>query len=572
MQPSSRITMACATILALLTADLARAAVVISYPYSGVTQIDRTETVPRAENMHILMIDLTNPGIHFQLSPANPPSPNTYNSETRVQTTLAYLTQTQAQYAVNTAFFDYPAMGNDGTNLTGFVASMGNAYSAFDSNPTLSYALTPNAPVLNIDAANNAQIAQRGVTSTSLVSGTTAVTPYNAISGSAQIITNGVKTLPTVPAKPGTSPPMYWYTDQITARTAIGLSQDSKTLFLFTVDAAGGSVGMTVDEMATFLQSQYGVYNALNLDGGGSTTMAMADPADHSTRLVNTTSSTPRSVGCNLAIFAAANQPGKIPISNNFDTTPVGATPANFVVGNVGATTNTWSVVAATGGNHLYENSLTAGKGFSSQLTNLGPADPAHNFEVSTLLKPVSAPNASVNYTAGLRFLASGSGTTDNSYVADLNLGVNGGRMRIVEWTGATAGIAPSSTQADQPLIPNFSLSKTYRLDVKGTYDASNALTLTYTVSDVNAPSDFQTYTYIDPTPRTGQYFGLFDSMGSNGGTMTVQFDNFSVVPEPSTLALLGIATLGLPAFAWRRHRAALLPLRHRKSCPQHCN
>ena len=86
----------------------------------------------------------------------------------------------------------------------------------------------------------------------------------------------------------------------------IGLSQDNRTLFLFSVDNAGGSRGMTLPEIADLLVDQYGVYNALNLDGGGSTTLAMEDPATQTGRIVNVSSDNPdgRSVGSNLAIFA----------------------------------------------------------------------------------------------------------------------------------------------------------------------------------------------------------------------------------------------------------------------------
>jgi exopolysaccharide biosynthesis protein len=72
-----------------------------------------------------------------------------------------------------------------------------------------------------------------------------------------------------------------WY-NLINARTAIGLTQDKRTLVLFTVDVrptsgADRSQGMRVGEVADVLL-QYGVWNALNLDGGGSTSMAMQGP------------------------------------------------------------------------------------------------------------------------------------------------------------------------------------------------------------------------------------------------------------------------------------------------------
>ena len=60
--------------------------------------------------------------------------------------------------------------------------------------------------------------------------------------------------------------------------------------------------GMTVSEMVNYLLL-YDIYNLLNLDGGGSTTLAMEDPVTHVDRIVNSVS-TPRFVGSSLAIFA----------------------------------------------------------------------------------------------------------------------------------------------------------------------------------------------------------------------------------------------------------------------------
>jgi exopolysaccharide biosynthesis protein len=94
--------------------------------------------------------------------------------------------------------------------------------------------------------------------------------------------------------------------DAVTARTAIGLSRDGRNLTLFTVDVRGGSEGMRVGEVADVLMKDYGAWNALNLDGGGSTSMAMEDPATHNRSIVNVLSDNPagRSVGSSLAVFA----------------------------------------------------------------------------------------------------------------------------------------------------------------------------------------------------------------------------------------------------------------------------
>ncbi|GBD93158.1 hypothetical protein BMS3Abin05_00741 [bacterium BMS3Abin05] len=57
-------------------------------------------------------------------------------------------------------------------------------------------------------------------------------------------------------------------------RTAIGISRDRRKLIWMVVDGRqpGYSVGMTLRELADFLKKQ-GAYDAINLDGGGSSTM-----------------------------------------------------------------------------------------------------------------------------------------------------------------------------------------------------------------------------------------------------------------------------------------------------------
>jgi hypothetical protein len=54
----------------------ARADVVTETPYAGITYITRTQQSPRNQlvRMHIALIDLTAPGIGFQLSPAAEPT------------------------------------------------------------------------------------------------------------------------------------------------------------------------------------------------------------------------------------------------------------------------------------------------------------------------------------------------------------------------------------------------------------------------------------------------------------------------------------------------------------------
>jgi hypothetical protein len=70
-------------------------------------------------------------------------------------------------------------------------------------------------------------------------------------------------------------------------RSAAGVSANGKYLFLLVIDGRrAGSIGATEKETSSLL-SMLGSWNAINLDGGGSSTLAMRFP-DGNTRVVNT--------------------------------------------------------------------------------------------------------------------------------------------------------------------------------------------------------------------------------------------------------------------------------------------
>lgn len=64
-------------------------------------------------------------------------------------------------------------------------------------------------------------------------------------------------------------------------RTAVGVSQDRKTVFFVVVDGRqeGFSIGATYNDLGAIFE-RLGAYEALNLDGGGSTTMVIRDASD----------------------------------------------------------------------------------------------------------------------------------------------------------------------------------------------------------------------------------------------------------------------------------------------------
>ena len=282
-----------------------------SSPYVGVTLIERIETTPRPVAMHIARIDTRAPGIRFMVSPP------AGSREVLRQSTLGFLRAVHAQLAINSHFFlPFPSTDAEAW-VIGLGASQGHVFSAFE-HPEQSFALVADAPALNFDPRQHVRIVHRDAKEPDGVHVRERVRLWNAVAGSSQIVTEG---RPTVPAYRDSAhtrgeltaggPSDYSNTrrwsDVVTARTVAGLSKNRRFVTLFTVDRAGDSEGMRLEEVAVLLIRDYDVWDAINLDGGGSTTMAWQNPATGEAELLNTPSdNTPggRMVATSLAVFA----------------------------------------------------------------------------------------------------------------------------------------------------------------------------------------------------------------------------------------------------------------------------
>jgi len=299
-------------ILAIAIATLAPAtggAWQAAQPFVGVSYFDKSMTDPRPLHMHVAQIDLRAPGIRFKVSPPGG------DREVLRESTLDFLKRERAQIAINGHFF-LPFPSEDKTAwVIGLGVSEGRVFSPFEI-PEQSYALVAFAPAINIDRDNHASIVTYDPANPDQKHVREKVALWNAVSGSSQIVTRGVATIPVYrddnhfdgeldPGGPNNYSNSKAWADATTARTAIGLSRDQQTLTLFTVDVRGGSEGMRLSEVANVLIRDFDVFDALNLDGGGSTTMAMEDPLRGSI-IVNTSSDNPRGrvVATNLAVFA----------------------------------------------------------------------------------------------------------------------------------------------------------------------------------------------------------------------------------------------------------------------------
>lgn len=93
-------------------------------------------------------------------------------------------------------------------------------------------------------------------------------------------------------------------------RTAAGVTADGKTLLIVTVDGRqpGVSIGLTQAELAEYMK-ELGCANAINYDGGGSTTMVARQQGETSISTVNTPSDGfERGVTASLGVFSVGEK------------------------------------------------------------------------------------------------------------------------------------------------------------------------------------------------------------------------------------------------------------------------
>jgi len=96
--------------------------------------------------------------------------------------------------------------------------------------------------------------------------------PRELIGGWPRILEAGVNVAADAPIREGT---ISRNAEARHPRSAIGVSRDGRTVWLFAVDGRGtGSVGMTLVELADAMRA-LGAWDALNFDGGGSTTLVI---------------------------------------------------------------------------------------------------------------------------------------------------------------------------------------------------------------------------------------------------------------------------------------------------------
>lgn len=201
---------------------------------------------PRVQQVRVVRVDLRHPNVELFTTPANGDAPQETTSETAGE----FLARHNLQVAINANFFA-PCCEPGDKDLTGLAISRGEIV----SRPVSTGAA--GTQVLAITRDNRARIAatERGFSTEGI---------WTAIAGSDWVLVRGE-----VVNQPATA-----FRTTAHPRTAVGVSQDGRYLFLMTIDGRqpGWSEGASTEELAAWLR-RFGAYDGLNLDGGGSTTL-----------------------------------------------------------------------------------------------------------------------------------------------------------------------------------------------------------------------------------------------------------------------------------------------------------
>ncbi len=203
---------------------------------------------PRPNVVHIVMIDVTTPGIRFLVTPST-----LTEGKLPAKTTSQFLQESGVQVAINGSFFSpfrdtffqyYPHAG-DPVSVYGLTISQGQQY----SRPESGY-----HPLL-ISQTNQLAIASP------------LEHVYNALSGYDIFVKEG-KVQEIVDQR--------YHPNEPSPRTAIAIDQSGQRMILLIVDGRqpNYSEGMTLAELGE-IAIDYGAYTALNLDGGGSSTLVV---------------------------------------------------------------------------------------------------------------------------------------------------------------------------------------------------------------------------------------------------------------------------------------------------------
>lgn len=219
--------------------------------FTGIEAAELLVKTPRRMHVWVVRIALDTPGLEFVSTADNGDRPE----EVDGLFTSTFLKQEKCQIAINAASFG-PVTNEEGTgkDVNGLQISRGKLVSPWKNG----------YHVLAIGKDNEASILNRDPKDYSTI--------HTAVSGFQTVLSRGVVKKGDQSAHP---------------RTLVGLSEDQKTMYWMVIDGRqpGYSEGAKTTEVANLLK-QLGADSALNLDGGGTTTLVIEN-SDGTPKVVN---------------------------------------------------------------------------------------------------------------------------------------------------------------------------------------------------------------------------------------------------------------------------------------------
>lgn len=235
----------------MLLVALAHASDTWTDPYEGVRYLHRTTSDPM--EVFAAEVDLCGRGVSLRAT----------DSDEIQQTVSSFGNNRGAHVAINGDFFSYDTYYPSGIGL-----GAGNLWNNDPSNEGF-----------YVFGGETAWFSAPSETWSVLEAGM-----EDAVGGRPQLLADGELT--------------YDYSDpshcaELHPRTAMGMSRDGQTVWLVVVDGRStASEGMTCEQLAELMQ-ELGAWTALNLDGGGSSTLwfdslgVVNEPSDGSERVVS---------------------------------------------------------------------------------------------------------------------------------------------------------------------------------------------------------------------------------------------------------------------------------------------
>jgi len=231
--------------------------------FQGIVYKRDIRSTPRPIAIHIVTIDLTASGVKVLVTPGKPtPNPTKIPTEIDAQTTSEFLREFKLQLAINASFFypfrevtpwDYYPHSGDRANVVGQAIANGSSYSQAEQN----------LPVLCFNASYRAQILAKGDCPKGTVHG---------VAGNQILVERGNPVGLNVESH-------HTGKDKPYPRVAAAIDQKGQKLWLIAIDGKQPfySEGATTTELTKIIL-ELGAHTALNLDGGGSTTLVAATP------------------------------------------------------------------------------------------------------------------------------------------------------------------------------------------------------------------------------------------------------------------------------------------------------